>query len=995
MQDLFGVPTRSLAVVLGSVLAVAFVVVGVLVLRQPILLTLGWRNAWRRKGRSALIVLGLMLATAIITSALVTGDTITHTIRSSVTSSLGNTDEMIAVEGAQSSTADMLGAPVPIGYFPQATADQVAAQLADVPHVDATTPAVIEQVAVQDGRSRQNEPQVTVFSPADMRGLGPITSDGRRVSLSDLGPGEVYLDVEAADALDARPGDPLLVLAGSAQSPATVRAVVTFDGGGTTEAGMLAPLGTTQAMLDRPGQVNRVLVSNDGGAFGGERYSSSVVSAATPIVAPYGLEAVPVKSDAIDDADEIGNTFMQLFTTFGTFSISAGLLLIFLIFVMLAAERRGEMGIARAVGMQRRHLVQTFLFEGLIYDVAAAIAGVILGVGVAFAMVSIMSSALDSSSGLSIERSAQTSSIVVGGCIGLLLTLVVVAASAWRVSRLDIVAAIRNLTEPGRRARRLTWLRVALGLLAGLLLAVSGRSSGQVTTFMLGVSLVAISVASLARAAGAPPRPAYTIAGAFLVVWWSLPFGLIRSLVPDASMDFSMWVVAGLMVVLGMSWLIVYNADLLLAGVMALFGRIRSVAPVLKTSIAYPLRSRFRTGITLAMFTLVVFTLVVGSTTTNAFTGAFDDVESYGGGFDVQASTSPFSPVPDMESAVRDVPGLPADAVRDVGAQSVVPVDAAQVGTGQDPVPYVVRGLDDSFLAHTTYGFATMATGYDSAEQVWQALADDPHLAVVDAMVVPRRDNWSFGSIVDLKLSGFHIEDDSFTPVHLGLRDPQTGATVDYTVIGVLKDTASLGMLGISASQQSVSAAFGERAVPTIFDLTLADGVDPAAAARMLESSFLANGMQADAFRDLLSDTISANRTMQRIVLGFMALGLIVGIAALGVISARSVVERRAHIGVMRAIGFQRRMVQSSFLIEASFISLVAIVVGSVLGLVCAHNVIADAATQPTYSGIEFVVPWGEFAGVFVAVYAAAMLATYGPARRAASTYPAEALRYQ
>jgi len=37
-----------------------------------------------------------------------------------------------------------------------------------------------------------------------------------------------------------------------------------------------------------------------------------------------------------------------------------------------------------------------------------------------------------------------------------------------------------------------------------------------------------------------------------------------------------------------------------------------------------------------------------------------------------------------------------------------------------------------------------------------------------------------------------------------------------------------------------------------------------------------------------------------------MALGLIVGIAALGVIAFRSVVERRQEIGMMRAIGFQQ-----------------------------------------------------------------------------------------
>ena len=41
-----------------------------------------------------------------------------------------------------------------------------------------------------------------------------------------------------------------------------------------------------------------------------------------------------------------------------------------------------------------------------------------------------------------------------------------------------------------------------------------------------------------------------------------------------------------------------------------------------------------------------------------------------------------------------------------------------------------------------------------------------------------------------------------------------------------------------------------------------------------------------------------------------MGLGLIVGVAALGVITARAVVERRQQIGVLRAIGFRRRMVQ-------------------------------------------------------------------------------------
>ena len=118
-----------------------------------------------------------------------------------------------------------------------------------------------------------------------------------------------------------------------------------------------------------------------------------------------------------------------------------------------------------------------------------------------------------------------------------------------------------------------------------------------------------------------------------------------------------------------------------------------------------------------------------------------------------------------------------------------------------------------------------------------------------------------------------------------------------------------------------------------------------------VESAFLANGMQADSLQKLLADAVSASLTFDRLIEGFMALGLIVGVAALGVVSARSVVERRQQIGVLRAIGYRRSMVQACFLIESSFVALTAIVVGTALGLAVAYNVISDTRRQPSWSG--------------------------------------------
>ena len=61
MNELFGIPMESLALAIIIALAALVGVVGALALRNRIFLKLGIRNVTRRRARTALIVLGLML----------------------------------------------------------------------------------------------------------------------------------------------------------------------------------------------------------------------------------------------------------------------------------------------------------------------------------------------------------------------------------------------------------------------------------------------------------------------------------------------------------------------------------------------------------------------------------------------------------------------------------------------------------------------------------------------------------------------------------------------------------------------------------------------------------------------------------------------------------------------------------------------------------------------------------------------------------------------
>jgi putative ABC transport system permease protein len=430
---------------------------------------------------------------------------------------------------------------------------------------------------------------------------------------------------------------------------------------------------------------------------------------------------------------------------------------------------------------------------------------------------------------------------------------------------------------------------------------------------------------------------------------------------------------------------------------MAILGRVKALAPILRMSMAYPLRSRFRTGTTLAMFTLVVFTLVTGATSTGSFQAALGNVETFGGGFDIRGGTGAVAPIDDLRSALDRNLGARASDFTAVGSQSVLAVDARQLGTGRSLEGYYVRGLDGPFLEHTTFDVGVMARGYESPREVWAALAETPGLAVVDSMVVPSRDNFDFAVLPsDFRITGVLSDvDEPFDPLPLEVVDTQTGRSTRLQVIGVLSDAAPFEMAGISTSQETLSTAFPGRARPTIHYLDVAQGVDPDAAAARIESAFLANGLEAESIRKVVDDTLAANRTFNRLIQGFMALGLVVGVAALGVISARAVVERRQQIGVMRAIGFRRTMIQAVFLLESSFVALTAIVVGSLLGLLLGWNIIQDQRQTPSWENVAFVVPWGDLALVFGVVYLVALLATLAPAIRASRITPAEALRYE
>src|SRR3954453_21330662 len=141
-----------------------------------------------------------------------------------------------------------------------------------------------------------------------------------------------------------------------------------------------------------------------------------------------------------------------------------------------------------------------------------------------------------------------------------------------------------------------------------------------------------------------------------------------------------------------------------------------------------------------------------------------------------------------------------------------------------------------------------------------------------------------------------------------------------------------------------------------------------------------------------LSDSIAQMFTlMLNMLYGLLAMAVIV--AVLGVINtlAMSVFERSQEIGMLRAIGLDRRGIKRMVRLGSLVISLFGGVLG--IGLGVFFGWAAGELISTGLSTYELVLPWGRM-GLFLAMAAVVgVLAALWPARRAAKLNMLEAIK--
>ena len=1152
MTHLFGIPIDTLTTVLLAATLAIIGVVALLALGNAIFFRIGVRNIPRRRTQMWLIIFALMLSTTLLSSVLATGDVITSAVQTVAVYNLGSVDETI--EGGHGA----------LGFFPDGVyyrINDLASHDSDIAAVGA---ALVEHdLLVADSTSRQVRSKVTALAiiPGSEQGFGGMQNNNGRghLTIAALGANEIYLNHTAAVLLNAQAGDNIFLYSKRwpGQRYQMHVAAIVVDGGLVGQRPyLLSNIQFFRNIEQRNDDITQIFIANRGGANGVDL--SGRVTQSLRAWIPGDVHVIQVKQQGVQNSQKAEDIFSRVFALFSLFALAIGLLLIFLIFVLLAAERRVEMGMARAIGVQRRHLVLMFLFEGTVYDLLASFIGLGLGIALGTLLVLFLGPIL-ARFNFPLKLALQPHSLVIAYCLGVIFTFCSVAASSWLVSRMTVVEAMRDLPEqtqnrlslgetclrllklPGMvrkpfKLRRIFLEQIPdalvdllrslillgfLPLLAGYWLMQLGLEKLQIAFFSLGFSLIVLGGGLLLKAAigqvwrvvgwssrrisgttssttverattdqseinsnratddnGATTgnratidqrattgnratidqggnrattrdRPYHgrdhsrdvnnaalnklfvTLAGLVIVAYWALPFDVLARLgLPRFQGGIEIFFFAGLMMVLGTAWVLLTNAEVLVWPVVALCSKLPGLYILTRLASAYPLHRRFRTGLSVVMFSLVVFAMTVMAVITNAMQNTYTNIDTQTGGYDIQA-VAYFKPLPDIRTALLQH-GIHPEVFSSIGVQTSAAVGVIQLSTDNPSWKlYPAQVVNGGFLHGLGLHLLARAQGFNSDEAVWQALQTHPNYALIDNDALPYRpDSFisspvydpnaplpadagmpthppGFDSPYTFSMSGVYQGDTSFpaTPLWVtGLQTPTPDNTapqavtsaVKLTIIGVVdnSDSEHFGLFIPRAAYTARSDTNPATPDAQTYYFKVAPGQDKRALALALGSAFLDNGLETTVLEDAIWQIRGPRIFLSNVLLGVVGLTLLLGVTALAITGTRAVVERRQQIGLLRAIGCKRALIQLAFLFESFYVGTLGSILGVVLGLVLSRNIFVTNFFEQFHTGLTFSIPWQELGLIVGIALLASFLGALLPAWQAGRISPAEAIRY-
>ncbi|MBN1147055.1 MAG: ABC transporter permease [Anaerolineales bacterium] len=418
------------------------------------------RNMRSRRGRTLLTLLGITLGVAVVLAIRVTNQTTLDSLRRVFDRTTGQASLVIAPVNANAKAIDQA----------------LLARVEKIDGVQTAAPSLRERTLLASQSSSWqiefNMSGIAAGSFFELYGIDPqLDAEVRVYDLSEgrmpaAGKYEVVIPTELASEESLEIGEELSLLAPNGIERLEIVGLLADEGVALLNGGAVgfAPYDVAQNLFERSGEFDEIALRLD------------------PAISedPRALEAFKQSLDERlgQDAEALypaarGQTVSQMLATyqlgltfFSLIAIFVGAFLIYNAFSMTIVERTREIGMLRAIGMNRRQVLGMVLAEAGLLSVVGSAVGLGAGVLLARGLIRLLGDLVTAEEGaVSVPWQGLAESVAVG--IG--VTLVAALLPALQAARIAPLEALRSRSRSGERARPLTWVSGLVLLFGGWL----------------------------------------------------------------------------------------------------------------------------------------------------------------------------------------------------------------------------------------------------------------------------------------------------------------------------------------------------------------------------------------------------------------------------------------------------------------------------------------------------------------------------------------------
>ncbi|MDN5359177.1 MAG: putative transport system permease protein [Thermotogaceae bacterium] len=924
---------------------------------------ISFRNLFRKKTQTILIILGSMIGTAMITGSLGINDSMSLFLYSQIRNDLGPIDEII-YKGNQDQFLT----------FKKQLGDEFCQDAQSNLFIDGCLNAYYMNGTLSFNNTRIKNPLTDIsvkiiafdfsnlnfFDIKNKNTSKFIISQSLKEKIASVGTGEFYLSEQTNSLFDIGKSKFKIEEYLTTDNIPRLNVITpNFEGNYTVFIDIKE---FYQIFPEKENDINVIMISNTGDWLKGNTMTTNVIS----FFENSDLSRLGYKMEAVklESLQQVGNANIgYLFLFLSVFSIVSGIFLMISTYSMMAKEREIEIGMLRAIGYSETDIGRMFFLEGIFYSVLSTSLGIFSGIfltkyilssitGFVFKVSNrflntIGSTILSMNEIPEFEFYISNQNIIVSFSIGIFISLIIIFFYSKRISKIGIVNAIRGTDSYiTAKHKQKIFVRVLL-IVISIFIVFNGIqnkdllfSSLGFIIFIFGLLLNQLSKKKL-------------LFNLLLISLIFITFFLEADVFSNTEYAFFIIMMKPFILLISLPILLLSNLEVL----RRLFFN-KAFSKILdpfitKIAFAYPKKEKGKTGLIVAIYALVLFIIVIVTVIPHSqMIGIKKSSETLFWGYDAF--------VPDFLNTNKD---YKEELKNKAFIQNIQEITEFSMKT--------TTGMQRAFLIPQKFSFP-------DPQGKWYPTSE---YKTLETAIEHLKENKSAYIVISGRES--ETVDTGSKQIQLSDKFEKLGTYFFDNI------TFFQGIL-LTDEKQIQSEDFNQ------YDLIKISGNTDEEISRNKEEfrGFSEkNGLFAITNDDVVEISEIAIQGMIKILNGFLYFGMIIGIMGISITMYRAFYDRKKTIGMLKAIGFTKRQIFFSFITETTIIVVIGLFIGIASGIISGEQINTIFSQLGAPGGETLYIPWAKLIIISVSFYIASIISVLIPSYNASKINPAEALK--